>query len=142
MTGPTNGQGAGYAVATRNGFGTAALVLAIGGLAACWSVLGGIALGVGAVVLGFLGRSRAARREANNGEIATAGVALGVLAIVVSVAFVVIWGYAWRDVGGTGYLDCAVRAGNDKQAVDGCTERWLDEVQKRFDVTPATPGST
>lgn len=130
MTVPTSG------VRPRNGSGTAALVLAIVGLAACWSVLGGIVCGAVAVTLGFIGRGRAARGEADNGEIATAGTALGILAIAVSLAFVAIWSLAWRDAGGSEYLDCVVRAGQDQQAVDGCTDRWLDDVQKRFGVTP------
>jgi hypothetical protein len=132
VTGPRIG------LARKNGLGTAALVLAIVGLALCWSVLGGIGCGVLAVILGFLGRGRASRGEADNGGIATAGIALGVLAVVVSLAFVVIWWFAWRDVGGTEYLDCAVRAGNDQQAINGCTDKWLDQVQERFSVTPTT----
>jgi uncharacterized protein DUF4190 len=136
MTGPRNG------LARKNGLGTAALVVAIIGLASCWTVLGGIGLGVVAVILGFLGRGRASRGEADNGGIATAGIGLGFLAVVVSLVFVAIWWYAWRDVGGTEYLDCAVRAGNDQQAVEGCTQKWLDQVQERFSVTPTTRGST
>ncbi len=124
-----------------NGQGTAALVLAIAALALCWSVVGGIAAGVLAIVLGFLGRGRAARGEADNREIATAGIALGALAMVLSLAFIVIWYFAWRDVGGAQYLECAVRAGNDQRALDGCTDRWLESVSNRFGVT-ATPGST
>lgn len=124
--------------------GTAALVLAIVGLVFCWSVAGGVAAGVVAVVLGVLGRGRAARGEADNGAVAIAGIALGVLAIVVSLVFAVIWAYAWRDTGGTDYLDCALRAGNDRQAVDGCMDRWLNDVEDRFSVTLTTParGST
>lgn len=120
---------------TRNGQGTAALVVAIAGLVICWSVLGGIACGVLAIILGFLGRARAARGEADNGSIATAGVALGFLAVVVSLVFVGIWTYAWRDVGGTEYLDCAVRAGKDQQALDQCTDGWLKNVQREFGIT-------
>jgi len=43
----------------------------------------GILLGIVAAVLGFLGRKRAARREATNGGQATAGLILGILAVVV-----------------------------------------------------------
>jgi hypothetical protein len=136
MTGLRNG------FALKNGLGTAALVVAIIGLAMCWSVLGGIGCGVVAVILGFLGRGRASRGEADNGGIATAGIGLGFLAIVTSLVFVAIWWYAWRDVGGTEYLDCAVSAGKDQQAIDGCTEKWLDRVQERFSVTATTRGST
>lgn len=152
MTGPRNAAGpwtdpvqyerTGFRPAPRNGLGTAALVIAILGLATCWSVLGGIVLGVAAVVLGFLGRSRATRGEADNGGIATAGIALGSVAIIAAVAFVVIWSFAWRDTGGSEYLDCAVQAGNDRQAVDRCTQNWLDDIQKQFDISTTRPEST
>ncbi|MCW2519868.1 MAG: hypothetical protein JWR46_2487, partial [Mycobacterium sp.] len=112
----------------RNGTGTAALVVAIAGLVFCWSVVGGIGCGIVAVILGVLGRGRAARGEANNGGIATAGSALGLVAVVASVAFAVIWAYAWRDAGGTDYLDCAMRAGNDQKAVEACTDKWLNDI--------------
>ena len=142
FTDPVQYGGSGFRPAPRNGLGTAALVLAILGLVTCWSVLGGIAFGLAAVILGFLGRGRAARGEADNGQIATAGTALGAVAIAASVAFVVIWSFAWRDSGGSEYLDCAVRAGNDRQAVDRCTQQWLDEMGKQLDVSTASPGST
>jgi hypothetical protein len=136
VTGPRLG------VRPRNGLGTAALAVAIVGLATCWSILGGVVCGVVAVVLGVMGRGRASRAEADNGAIATAGIALGGLAVVVSLAFVAIWGYAWRDVGGAGYLDCAMRAGSDQTAVNACTDAWLDEIQKRFNVEPGNREST
>jgi hypothetical protein len=124
----------------RNGTGTAALAVAFAGLVFCWSVVGGIAFGVVAVVLGLLGRGRAARHEADNGGIATAGMALGLVAVVASLAFAVIWTYAWRDAGGTDYLDCAMKAGNDQTAVQACTDKWLKDVQDKFSISP--PRST
>ena len=128
----------------RNGTGNGALAVAIAGLFLCWSVVGGIVCGVVAVILGVLGRGRAARGEANNGGIATAGIALGVVAVVASVAFAVIWTFAWRDSGGTDYLDCAVRAGNDQKAVESCTDNWLNDIQTKFSISPPrqTLGST
>lgn len=127
----------------RNGTGTAALVVAIAGLVFCWSVVGGIGCGIVAVILGVLGRGRAARGEANNAGIATAGGALGLVAVVASVAFAVIWAYAWRDAGGTDYLDCAMRAGNDQKAVEACTDKWLNDIQGKFGISPQpTRGST
>jgi hypothetical protein len=120
---------------TKNGLGTGALALAIVGLAACWSVIGGLICGLVAVTLGFLGRARANRGQADNGAIATAGVALGVVAVVVSLVFIAIWSYAWRDADGAGYLDCTVRAGNDQQAVQACTDRWMDGVRSKYGVT-------
>lgn len=125
----------------KNGFGNAALILAIIGLVSCWSVLGGIACGVVAIILGFLGRGRASRGEADNGGIALAGIVLGLLAIVVSLAFAVIWGFAWRDTGGDDYLNCVMSASKDTQAVDACMDTWISGVDEKFGVT-VTPGST
>ncbi|TPG32208.1 DUF4190 domain-containing protein [Mycolicibacterium hodleri] len=123
----------------RNGTGTAALVVAMAGLVLCWSVVGGIVCGVVAVILGLLGRGHASRGEADNGGIATAGTALGVVAIVASVASAVIWASAWRDSGGNDYLDCATRAGSDQKAVQACTDKWLNEIQNRFGITSPRP---
>lgn len=123
----------------RNGTGTAALVVAIAGLVFCWSVVGGVVCGVVAVILGVVGRSRAARGEADNGGIATAGMALGLVAVVASLAFGVVWAYAWRDSGGSGYLDCAMKAGNDQKAVEACTDKWLNDIQNKFSISPSRP---
>ena len=123
----------------RNGHGTAALVVALAGLALCWSVLGGVVCGVVAIILGLLGRGRATRGEADNGGIATAGTALGVVAIIASVAFAVVWAYAWRDSGGNDYLDCAMKAGGDQKAVQECTDKWLNDIQDRFNITSPQP---
>ncbi|BBZ28423.1 hypothetical protein MMAD_27180 [Mycolicibacterium madagascariense] len=126
----------------RNGTGTAALAVAVAGLALCWSVVGGLACGVVAVVLGALGRGRAARGEADNGPIAMAGIGLGVVAVLASVAFVVVWAVSWRDAGGSQYVDCAMRAGNDQKAVQTCTDNWLNRIRGEMGVSPMTRGST
>jgi hypothetical protein len=125
-------------IGARNGTGTAALAVAVLALALSWSVVGGVVCGVVAFALGFVGRGRAVRGEANNSEIATAGIALGFVGVVASLAFAVIWLYAWRDSGGDAYLDCAVRAGNDQRAVQACTDGWLDQFKGTFGVTSKT----
>ena len=71
---------AGYApppVGPKNGLGIAALIVAIIGLVFCWTVVGGIILGVVAVIIGFLARGRVNRGEASNGGVAIAGIVLG-----------------------------------------------------------------
>src|ERR1700732_5624308 len=55
------------AIAPRNGLGTAALVIAIVGLLLCFTVVGGVVLGIAAVVMGFTGRGRVKQGEAKNG---------------------------------------------------------------------------
>nr|MCH9732457.1 DUF4190 domain-containing protein [Actinomycetes bacterium] len=75
------------AAAPKNGMGVASLVVAI---IALFSVVGGVVLGVVAVILGFLGRGRVKRGEADNGGVAIAGIVLGLLSIVVSIVVIAI----------------------------------------------------
>ena len=69
--------------APRNGLGITALVLAIIGLVFCWTVVGGVILGVSAVIIGFVARGRVKSGQATNGGVAIAGIVLGFLAIIV-----------------------------------------------------------
>jgi hypothetical protein len=120
----------------RNGLGIAALVVAILGLVFCWTVIGGVVLGVVAVIIGIIGRGRAKRGQATNGGVAIAGVLLGVLAVIVSLVFIPIWVGVFSEVGGTDYLDCVARAGSDPKAVEGCASQLQERVETQFSITP------
>lgn len=119
----------------RNGLGIAALVVAILGLVFCWTVVGGVMLGVVAVIIGIVGRGRAKRGEATNGGVALAGALLGVLAVVVSLVFIPIWMGVFSEVGGTDYLDCVSRAGSDRTAVEACADQLRKRMENQFSVT-------
>jgi hypothetical protein len=120
----------------KNGLGIAALVVAILGLVFCWTVMGGIVLGVVAVIIGIIGRGRAKRGEATNGGVAMAGTLLGVLAVIAGVVFIPIWVGVFSEIGGTDYLDCVSRAGSDPAAVEGCADRLRERVESQFSVPP------
>jgi hypothetical protein len=124
--------------APKNGLGIAALVTAIIGLL---TVFGGIILGVVAVILGFLGWGRAKRGEATNGGVAIAGIVLGFLGIVVSIAVIALAVWGFSEMGGTDYVDCMSRAGSDQQAQQECADRFLDRIESEFSVT-LTPTPT
>ncbi|MDT5107037.1 MAG: hypothetical protein QOI25_4550 [Mycobacterium sp.] len=119
----------------KNGLGIAALVIAILGLVFCWTVIGGVVLGVVAVIIGILGRGRAKRGQATNGSVAIAGVVLGVLAVILSLVFIPIWMGAFSEVGGTDYLDCVASAGSDPKAVEGCADRLRERMENQFSIT-------
>lgn len=143
-TGPLYPYPPGYPLppaAPQNGFGTAALVMAVVGLLAVATVVAPIALGAGAVVSGAVGRGRAKRGIANNGEVAIAGIVLGALAIVVGTAFIGIWTAVWKDVHGGDYVDCIQKAGNNSVAQQHCADQLRHRVQDRLQVT-LTPAST
>jgi hypothetical protein len=103
----------------RNGVGLAAMITGILGLFALrvgWGVFAPV--GIVAIILGFVGLGRVKRGQANNGGMATAGVILGALTIVLTVAFVV-------RVSKEGDLpqlwDCVSNARGDKVKQDQCT---------------------
>jgi amino acid transporter len=85
----TESAPAGYPqTGARNGMGTAALVVGIVALVTSWTVVGGVVLGVLAIIFGAVGRSRAKRGEATNGGSAIAGLVLGVVSLIVAVVMV------------------------------------------------------
>jgi amino acid transporter len=121
--------------APRNGLGIAALVLAIVGLVLCWTVAGGVILGLVAVILGIVGRGRVKRGEATNGGVAIAGIVLGVLAIVLALVFIPIWYGMFKEVGGSDYVDCVAKAGSNEQEIQKCADQFRERVENQFSVT-------
>ncbi len=125
----------------RNGLGVAALVVAVFGLLLIWSVIGGLAFGITAVILGFLAHGRARRGEATNGGVAISGMVLGAIACVLSLVFVGIWvyfGQRWfNDVGGPDYVQCLQQAGNDRVEQQRCEDAFQRRIEDTFGVKPA-----
>jgi uncharacterized membrane protein len=80
----TGHSGPGTTVERRNGFGIAALVLGLVGIAVFWTVIGGIVLGLLALVFGILGYRRKKRALATNGVMALVGAVAGALALIAS----------------------------------------------------------
>lgn len=119
---PAYGQpGSGQPVpARRNGLGVAALVVGLLALLTSWTVIGGCVLGVGAIVLGVLGRKRVARGEADNGGMALAGLVLGVLGLLLSAALIAAGVSLLNSPEGQQLRDCLDGAGNDQAAISQC----------------------
>jgi Domain of unknown function (DUF4190) len=110
-------------------------MIAIIGLVFCWTVVGGILLGLCAVIIGFVARGRVKRGEATNGGVAIAGIVLGFLAIIISLAFIAIWIGVFEEAGGTDYVDCVSKAGNDGEAIQQCIDQFRDRVENQFSIT-------
>ncbi|MFJ7774264.1 DUF4190 domain-containing protein [Streptomyces yangpuensis] len=71
-----------YGRRPSNGFGVTSLVLGILAVVGCITSFIAVALGIGAVVFGALGKGKANRGEADNGGVALAGIILGSIGIV------------------------------------------------------------
>lgn len=126
--------------APKNGLGIAALVVAIAGLVTALSVIGGVALGALAVVLGVLGYSRVRRREADNGAVAVTGIVLGALAVLAGMACIFIYIGIWKTAGGDDYVTCMTKAGSDPVQQQQCTDRFRKHFENRLGGT-LSPGA-
>jgi hypothetical protein len=116
--------GAGYGPPQRrNGLGTAALVLGILALLLSWTIVGGVVLGLAAVVLGVLGRGRVKRREADNGGSAVAGIVLGLVGLVIAIGLVALGAAFFSSEQGRTLTECLREAGNDPAAQEQCLEQ-------------------
>lgn len=123
---------AGLTNAPRNGAGIAALVVAIAGIVTALSVIGGVGLGLAAVVLGLIGRGRAKRGEADNGGVALAGIVLGALAVVAGIGCIFVYVGIWRTAGAGDYVECMTKAGSDAGAQQQCTDRFREHFENTF----------
>jgi hypothetical protein len=122
--------------APQNGMGIASLVTAI---IALLSVVGGVVLGVVAVILGFIGWGRAKRGQATNGGVAVAGIVLGILSIIEAIVVIGLFIWGFGEVGGTDYVDCLSRAGNDQQAMQQCADQFTENLEDQFSISITTP---
>lgn len=126
-------------VAPRNGMGIAALVTAVIGVVTSFTVIGGVLLGLVAVVLGIIARGRVKRGEADNGGVALAGVIVGAVAIVLGVAFAALWIGMFEKLGAADYFDCVQRAGQDQSQVQQCTDDFRQSVENQFSTDSPRP---
>ena len=121
LTGPAGAGGT-----KRNGLGTTALVLGISSLVLFWVPVLGLVLGLVAVVLGVLGRTRVSRGQADNGGLAVAGLVTGIVgALLGAVVGVVLLLFAdsIRD-----YANCVVDAGGNPTLERICEDRLRDDI--------------
>ncbi|WP_254693390.1 MULTISPECIES: DUF4190 domain-containing protein [Streptomyces] len=106
-----------------------ALVLGVLAALSFWTVIGGIALGILALVLGVLGFRRASRGRATNKGVALTGSILGALAIVGSSILLAAGLTVFNSDEFDNYQDCRDHASSDS-AREKCAEDFGDELEK------------
>ncbi len=129
--GPGYGQGPGYGEPLRrprNGFGIAALVLGLLALVLCWTIIGGIVLGLLALVFGLLGRARVKRGQATNGGLAVAGIVLGIIGLLISIGIVAFGVSILNSPAGQSYQQCIEESGGDPAAIEQCASELAPRV--------------
>ncbi|MEU4050018.1 DUF4190 domain-containing protein [Streptomyces olivaceus] len=113
----------------RNGLGIAALVLGLLAALSFWTVVGGILLGLLALVLGVIGVRRARRGRANGRGMALAGAILGFLALVVSSIMLAAGIAVFKSDEFDSYQDCVDHASSDS-AREKCADDFSDDLRK------------
>lgn len=111
----------------KNGLAIPALVLGILAVVFFWTVVGGILLGVLALVFGILGMRRARRNGAPHRGFSVAGAVLGALALVGSLLLVVVGASLLGSDEFKNLQECVQQA--DTQAeMDKCERDYGDQV--------------
>lgn len=112
----------------KNGLGIAALVLGLLAVVTSFTLVGGIVLGLAAIVLGVLGRGRAKRGEADNGGMAIAGVVLGAIGLLLSAAFIAAGVALFSSDSGQSLVDCIENAAGDPAAEQQCQQDFAEDL--------------
>jgi len=110
------------------GMATAALVLGILALITSWTVVGGVLLGLLAVIFGIVGLRRANRGLALGRGRAISGIILGLLGILVAGLLIAVGVSLFNSDEGKNLRSCLRDAGNDQTRVQQCQDQFRDQV--------------
>ncbi|MFD7750048.1 DUF4190 domain-containing protein [Streptomyces sp. NPDC059698] len=117
----------GPAPARTNGFAVAALVL---GLVAClffWTIVGGLLLGLLAVVFGVVAALRTRQGRAPRRAMAIVGAAFGALGLIGSAIVLVLAVSVFDSQKFQDFQDCVEQA-DSRAAEDRCSEDFVDDL--------------
>ncbi len=111
-----------------SGLAIAALVCGVLALLSSWTVIGGILLGIVAVVLGFVALSKIKRGLAAGRGMAITGIVTGVLGAVLAIALIAVGVSLLNSDSGQRLQDCLADAGNDDAAIAQCQRQYQDDL--------------
>ncbi|OBQ46723.1 hypothetical protein A4U61_14940 [Streptomyces sp. H-KF8] len=114
----------------RNGFGIAALVLGLVGAVLFWTVIGGIVLGLLALIFGVIGYRRKKHGVATNGTMSVIGAVIGALALVASSVLLAVGAAVFNSDEFKNYTDCVEHAGTEADRQQ-CAKDFDRDVDNR-----------
>jgi len=133
---PTAGSGyqtgyAGTAPAARTGSGMAiaALVLGLLSLPATFTVIGGILLGLLAIIFGVIAVRRFNRGQGGGKGMAIAGIVTGALGLVLSIILIAVGVSLLNSSAGKNYQSCVKQANGDQSQVQQCAQKFQHDLQ-------------
>lgn len=104
-----------------NGLAVAALILGVLAILLFWTVVGGVVLGLLALVLGIIGARRARGGRAPHGVMSIVGAVLGALGLIASAVILAIGASILNSDEFKDFDDC-VRHADTKSERDACAE--------------------
>ncbi|SDJ47627.1 hypothetical protein [Streptomyces indicus] len=110
-----------------NGMGIAALVLGVAAALLFWTVIGGVVLGLLAVIFGIIGARRARGGRAPYRGLSIAGAVLGALGAIASVVIIVIGASILNSDEFKSFEDC-VRQADSQSERDACERDFERDV--------------
>ncbi len=129
-----NGYAAGgYAPpAQRLGSGLAvtALVLGIIALVTSWTVIGGVVLGLAALIFGIVALRKVKARTGTGKGMAIAGIVTGVLGAAIAVVIVAVGVSILNSPAGKSLQQCLTNANGNQAAVQQCNQQYQNSTQK------------
>ena len=111
-----------------SGMAITALVLGVLALLTCWTVVGGILLGLAAIILGFIALSKIKQGRAGGKAMAIIGIVTGVLGLVISVGLIALGASLLNSDTGQNLQDCLQDAGQDEAAQAECQREFQEEL--------------
>lgn len=114
-------------VTRSNGLAIAALVLGIVAVLLFWTVLGGILLGLLAIVLGIIGARRARGGRAPHGTLSIVGAVLGALGLIGSIVIIAIGASILNSDEFKDFNDCVQHA-NSQSEKDQCSQDYKQDT--------------
>lgn len=114
------------------GMAISALVLGVLALLLCWTVVGGILLGLLAIVLGLIAAGRAKRGEAGGRGMAITGVVLGLLGMVLAGVLIAAGASLLNSDSGKDLRNCLEEAGDDQARVEQCQRDFQDQLEDQL----------
>lgn len=106
----------------------AALVLGILGLLSSITVVGGILLGLLAIIFGIVASKRAKRGEAGGRGMAITGIVTGTLGILVVIGLIAFGVSLLNSKAGKSYQDCVRNANGDRAQIQACANQFGRQV--------------
>jgi hypothetical protein len=117
----------GYPRPERAGMAITALVLGIAALVLCWTAVGGLLLGLLAVVFGIVALRRARRGQAGGSGRAIAGLVTGAIGLVLGAVFLFVIANVLSSGSFHDLVGCLRDAGNDQAKVQQCQQQFQQQ---------------